>query len=163
MENKYSLDAHSVKILKALQEDGRLSVQDLSNRIGLSNTPTWKRVKDMEQAGVIHHYRAVIDRARVGLKNCVLAEVNLARHVENVVEEFEKAVQEFDAITECYATTGQADYLLKIVTPDISDYDVFLHNVIFKLPGVSEIRSSVVLREIKSPSPLPLDHIRTDR
>ena len=158
MENKYSLDGHSVKILKALQEDGRLSVQELSTRIGLSNTPTWKRVKDMEAAGVIHHYSAVIDRDRVGLKNCVLAEVNLARHVENVVEEFEKAVQEYDAITECYATTGQADYLLKILTPDISDYDQFLHNVIFKLPGVSEIRSSVVLREIKRQSPLLLDH-----
>ncbi|WP_097459458.1 Lrp/AsnC family transcriptional regulator [Mangrovitalea sediminis] len=159
MENKYPLDGASVKILKALQQDARLSVQDLSGRIGLSSTPTWKRVKEMEKAGVIDHYTAVLNRARVGLKNCVLAEVNLARHVENVVEEFEKAVQEHDAIIECYATTGQADYMLKVVTPDIGEYDAFLHNVIFKLPGVSEIRSSVVLREIKPPSPLPLDHL----
>lgn len=159
MNNNNLLDGYTVKILEQLQEDGRLTVQDLARQIGLSTTPTWKRLKDLERDGVIHHYAAVLDRNKVGLGNCVLAEVNLARHVENVVEAFEAAVRDCPAIIECYSTTGQADYLIKVVTPDISRYDAFLHNVIFKLPGVSEIRSSVVLREIKSPSALPLGHL----
>lgn len=154
-----SLDAHSVKILSQLQSDGRLTVQELAERIGLSATPTWKRVKELEKQGIIKRYAALLDRARVGLGNCVLAEVNLARHVENVVDEFERAVAACPAIVECWATTGQADYLLRVVTPDIERYDNFLHSVIFKLPGVSAIRSAVVIREIKGLAPLPLDHL----
>ncbi|WCE09350.1 Lrp/AsnC family transcriptional regulator [Pseudomonas sp. JBR1] len=159
MKNESTRDSYSLKILAALQQDGRLSVQDLSQRIGLSTTPTWKRLKALEKDGVIQGYTAVVDRTRVGLATCVLAEVNLSRHVENVVEEFERAVQDCPAIIECFSTTGQADYLLKVVTADIASYDAFLHSVIFKLPGVSEIRSAVVLREIKRPSPLPLDQL----
>ena len=156
MNNKHQPDAHSARILAALQQDGRLSVQDLANRIGLSTTPTWKRLKALEHAGVIQRYTAVVDRAQVGLATCVLAEVNLSRHVENVVEEFEAAVRDCPAIVECYSTTGQADYVLKVVTPDIAHYDAFLHQVIFKLPGVNDIRSAVVLREVKSHGPLPV-------
>lgn len=159
MENRFSLDPWSVKMLGVLQENGRLTVQELARNIGLSTTPTWNRLRDLEQHGVIQHYAAVLDRQAVRLGNCVLAEVNLSRHVENVVEEFELAVRNCPAIIECYSTTGKGDYLIKVVTPDIASYDTFLHNVIFKLPGVSEIRSAVVLREIKAPSPLPLDHL----
>ncbi len=159
MKNESTRDSYSLKILAALQQDGRISVQDLSQRIGLSTTPTWKRLKALEKDGVIQGYTTVVDRTRVGLATCVLAEVNLSRHVENVVEEFERAVQDCPAIIECFSTTGQADYLLKVVTADIASYDAFLHSVIFKLPGVSEIRSAVVLREIKRPSPLPLDQL----
>jgi len=159
MENNAPIDGYAVKILNHLQEDGRQTVQDLATKIGLSMTPTWKRLKEVERSGVIHHYTAVLDRSAVQLDNCVLAEINLARHVENVVEEFEQAVRECPAIIECCSTTGQADYWIKVVTPDIARYDEFLHNVIFKLPGVTEIHSSVVLREIKRPSPLPLGHL----
>lgn len=160
MKKETSIDPFAVKILGELQRDGRLTVQDLAGRIGLSTTPTWNRLRELERGGIIHHYAAVLERDRVGLGSCVLAEVNLSRHVENVVEEFEQAVRECAAIIECQSTTGQADYLIKVVTPDITEYDRFLHNVIFKLPGVREIRSSVVLREIKSQAPLPLDHLR---
>lgn len=160
MQKNHSLDVYSLQILAELQLDGRLTVQDLGKKIGLSTSPTWKRLKDLEREGVIHHYTAVLDRTRVNLGNCVLAEVNLARHVENVVEAFEQAVRDCPAIIECHSTTGRGDYLLKVVTPDISHYDTFLYNVIFKLPGVSDIRSSVVLREIKAPSPLPLEQLQ---
>ena len=159
MKNDFSPDTYSVRILEALQEDGRLSVQDLAGRIGLSTTPTWKRLKALEQSGIIQRYTAQLDRHRIGLGNCVLAEVNLSRHVENVVEAFEQAVLDCPAIIECHSTTGQGDYLVKVVTPDIASYDAFLHSVIFKLPGVSEIRSAVVLREIKGASALPLGHL----
>lgn len=159
MKKNSALDSYSIAILSLLQEDGRLTVQELAERIGLSTTPTWKRLKELERSGVIAHYAAVVERTKVGLNNYVLAEVNLSRHVENVVEEFEAAVRASARIVECYSTTGQADYLLKVATPDIAAYDTFLHQVIFKLPGVSEIRSSIVLRDIKGMAPLPLDHL----
>jgi len=159
MKNETSFDHYQIKILSALQTDGRLAVNDLAARIGLSTTPTWNRLKELERSGVIAHYAAVVDRHRVGLGTCVLAEINLHRHGESAVEAFEQAVRDCPAIIECQSTTGQADYRLKVVAPDIRQYDTFLHNVIFKLPGVREIRSSVVLRDIKKPSPLPLDHL----
>jgi DNA-binding Lrp family transcriptional regulator len=159
MKNETPLDAYSVKILSELQADGRLTVQDLAGRIGLSTTPTWNRLKDLEREGIIHHYAAVLDRTRIGLGSCVLAEINLDRHGDNVVEEFEQAIRECPQIIECHSTTGKGDYLIKVVTPDIAQYDAFLYSVVFKLPGVREIRSAVVLREIKQPSPLPLDHL----
>lgn len=159
MKEKLSFDAYAIAMLAILQEEGRLTVQELAERIGLSTTPTWKRLKDLEGNGVIARYAAILERGKVGLRNYVLAEVNLARHVENVVEEFEAAVRASAPIVECYSTTGQADYLLKVVTPDIAAYDDFLHQVIFKLPGVSEIRSSIVLRDIKAGAPLPLGHL----
>jgi len=159
MKNETSFDPYQIKILAALQGDGRLAVNDLAARIGLSTTPTWNRLKELERLGVIAHYAAVVDRFRVGLGTCVLAEINLHRHEESDVEAFEQAVRDCPAIIECQSTTGQADYRLKVVAPDIRQYDSFLHNVIFKLPGVREIRSSVVLRDIKKPSPLPLAHL----
>lgn len=159
MKNNFSIDVYSVKILKELQKDGRLSVQDISTKIGLSMTPTWKRLKTLEADQIIDRYTTLINRPKIGLANCVLAEVNLSRHGENVIDDFEHAVQNCKSIIECYSTTGPADYLIKVVTPDIGSYDTFLHQVIFKLPGVSEIRSAVVLREIKNNAPLPLDHL----
>lgn len=159
MEKDFLRDPYSLRILAELQKDGRMSVQELGEHIGLSTSPTWKRVKDLERAGVIAYYTAVLDRHKIGLANYVMAEVNLARHVDNVVEEFEKAVLGCPEIIECHSTTGQGDYLLKVVTQDIATYDDFLHKVVFKLPGVREIRSSVVLREIKRAAPLPLRHL----
>ncbi|MEW5506878.1 Lrp/AsnC family transcriptional regulator [Pseudomonas antarctica] len=156
----HQIDNFSAQILLALQEDGRLSVQDLSNKIGLSTTPTWRRLKSLEESGIIKRYSTELDRNSIGLRNCIFAEVNLERHGENMVDEFEDAVRNCEYIIDCFSTTGQADYLLKVLTPDMGSYDVFLHNVIFKLPGVKEIRSAVVLREVKSNAPLPLLHLK---
>jgi DNA-binding Lrp family transcriptional regulator len=150
------LDDYARRILAELQRDARQSLQQLSAAVGLSVTPCWKRLKAMEEAGVIRNYTVWVDRERVGLSNCVLAEINLARHSETVVEEFEAAVRACPAIVECYSTTGQADYLIKVLTPDIRAYDDFLHNIVFRLPGVTGIRSSIVLREVKSGAPLPI-------
>jgi DNA-binding Lrp family transcriptional regulator len=153
------MDSFSSRILSALQDDGRLTVQEVADRIGLSSTPTWKRIKELERQAVIRRYTAVLDRAKVGLGNCVLAEINLSRHIKNVVSDFERAIQSCPAIIECYSVTGEADYLIKVVTPDVASYDAFLHSVVFKLPGVSSIRSSIVLREVKSATRLPLGHL----
>jgi Lrp/AsnC family leucine-responsive transcriptional regulator len=151
------LDRHDVLLLAELQRDARQTVQQLAAAAGLSSTPCWKRVKEMEAAGIIRGYTALVDRERVGLALCVLAEVNLTRHNEDDVRRFEQAVAAEPAIVSCYATTGQADYVIKVLVPDIKRYESFLHETAFKLPGVTHVRSSVVLKEVKSESRLPLD------
>jgi len=150
------LDRHDVLLLSELQRDARQTVQQLASAVGLSSTPCWKRVKEMESAGIIRGYTALVDREKVGLALCVLAEVNLTRHNEDDVRRFEQAVAAEPQIVSCYATTGQADYVIKVLVPDIKRYESFLHDTMFRLPGVTHVRSSVVLKEVKSETRLPL-------
>ena len=150
------LDRHDVLLLAELQRDSRQTVQQLAEAVGLSSTPCWKRVKEMEAGGIIRGYTALVDREKVGLALCVLAEVNLTRHSEDEVRRFEQAVAATPDIVGCYATTGAADYMIKVLVPDIKSYEAFLHNVAFRLPGVTHVRSSVVLKEVKSETRLPL-------
>ena len=156
-----SLDRHDIVLLNELQRDARQTVQQLAEAVGLSTTPCWKRVKEMEAAGVIRGYTALIDRELVGLSLCVLAEVNLTRHNEDDVRRFEKEVAACPQIVSCYATTGQADYVIKVLVPDIKAYESFLHDVMFRLTGVTHVRSSVVLKEVKAETRLPLDAPKT--
>jgi Lrp/AsnC family leucine-responsive transcriptional regulator len=151
------LDRHDVALLAELQRDARQTVQQLAAAVGLSATPAWKRVKEMEGAGIIRGYTALVDREKVGLSLCVLAEVNLTRHNEDDVRRFEQEVAASPQIVSCYATTGQADYVLKVLVPDIKSYEAFLHETAFKLPGVTHVRSSVVLKEVKAETRLPLE------
>jgi DNA-binding Lrp family transcriptional regulator len=123
----------------------------------LSGTPAWKRIKEMESSGVIRGYTALVDREKVGLSLAVLAEINLTRHNEDDVRRFEREAQACPQIVSCYATTGQADYVIKVLVPDIKAYESFLHERLFKMPGVTHVRSSVVLKEIKSESRLPFE------
>jgi DNA-binding Lrp family transcriptional regulator len=150
------LDRQDVVLLTELQRDAHQTVQQLAERIGLSSTPCWKRIKEMENSGVIRGYTALIDREKVGLALCVIAEINLTRHNEDVVTQFEKEVAGCPQIVSCYATTGQADYVIKVLMPDIKAYERFLHETAFKLPGVTHVRSSVVLKEVKAESRLPI-------
>lgn len=149
-------DNHSRKILEALQEDSRLTVQQISERVGLSTTPCWKRIKEMEAQGVITGYTVQVDRKKVGLNLMVMAEINLAQHTEKTVSEFENAISTTPQIVRCYSTTGQSDYVLVIMASDIEAYEQFLMRTLFKLPAVSHVRSSIVLREIKPAGHLPL-------
>jgi Lrp/AsnC family leucine-responsive transcriptional regulator len=151
------LDRHDLTLLAELQRDSRQTVQQLAAAAGLSSTPCWKRVKEMEASGIIRGYTALVDREKVGLTLCVLAEVNLTRHNEDDVRRFEQAVAEAPQIVSCYATTGQADYVIKVLVPDIKSYESFLHETAFKLPGVTHVRSSVVLKEVKAETRLPLE------
>ncbi|TWO73402.1 Lrp/AsnC family transcriptional regulator [Caenimonas sedimenti] len=150
------LDRHDVLLLTELQRDSRQTVQQLATAAGLSSTPCWKRVKELEARGVIRGYTALVDREQVGLTLCVLAEVNLTRHNEDEVRRFEREVAACPQIVSCYSTTGQADYVIKVLVPDIKAYETFLHETAFKLPGVTHVRSSVVLKEVKAETRLPL-------
>lgn len=149
-------DAYSLKILAALQEDSRMTVQQISDRVGLSTTPCWKRIKDMEAQGVITGYAVKVDRKKIGLDLMVVAEVNLVQHTDKIVSGFEAAVAAMPQIVRCYSTTGQADYVLTILSKNIEHYEQLLVRQIFKFPGVTHVRSTMVLREVKADGLMPL-------
>jgi len=155
MENEH-FDRATKLILEALQADGRQSTQQLADKVGLSATPVWRRVKELEESGVIRRHVALVDREKLGLNICVLANVSLVRHSEGAVEQFERLVQASREIIECQAITGEADYVIKVVVADMKAYDQFLQSQIFKVPGVASVRSNVVLREVKYETAMPV-------
>ncbi|WP_088284382.1 Lrp/AsnC family transcriptional regulator [Ideonella sp. A 288] len=155
MENE-RFDRATRLILQALQVDGQLSTQQLADRVGLSATPVWRRVKELEASGVIRRHVALADREKLGLSICVLAHVSLVHHSEGAVEQFERMVTASPEIVECQAITGEADYVIKVVAPDMKAYDQFMQANLFKLPGVASVRSNVVLREVKYETALPV-------
>lgn len=156
MSEEFILDPFSLQILTELQRDSRQTVQQLAERVGLSTTPCWKRIKEMEAAGVIQGYCALVNREKVGLKQLAVVEVNLERHTEEQVQQFERAVAASPHIVRCLSTTGQADYILTVLARDIAHYEQLLHGTLFKLPGVAHVRTSIVLKEVKFDMRLPV-------
>lgn len=156
MTDNMILDEISLRIAGELQRDARQTVQQIAKNVGLSTTPCWKRIKDLEAGGVIRGYGARLDREKVGLGLRVLVEINLDKHSAQLVSAFEQTVSDCAQIVQCVSTTGQADYLLTVLAADIKAYESFLHGTIFKLPGVAHVRSNIVLREVKSETALPL-------
>ena len=154
---KEIFDLATRQILQALQADSRQSLQLLADLVGLSATPVWRRVKELESSGVIRRHVALVDREKLGLNICVLANVSLLRHSEGAVEQFERLVKASREIIECHGITGEADYVIKVVVADMKAYDQFLQSQIFKMPGVASVRSNVVLREVKYETALPVD------
>jgi len=144
------------KILGVLQREGRISNQALSERVGLSAAPCWRRVQALQDSGVVRRYAAIVDPVKVGVNVIAYAHINLQRHHEDTVERFEEAVRAAPEILECYAVTGDADFLLKVAVPDIAGYDRFLHEFAFSLPGVGQVHSNLALREIKYETALPV-------
>lgn len=150
------MDKTDISILRALQEDGRASAQQLSDKVGLSAAPVWRRVKALEAGGVIRGYSAQVDRSKVGLSGCMFVQISLERHSAATVENFERSVRDAPEILECYAVTGDSDFLLKILVESPEAYDQFLHRFLFNLPGIRQTRTIVALREIKHEVRLPL-------
>ena len=151
------IDRVARRIAAALQRDGRQSAQQLAEGVGLSATPVWRRVKELEASGVIRGYVALLDREELGLPICVLAHVTLVRHSEGAAEQFEAMARASPEIMECHSTTGEGDYLIKVVVPDMKAYDRFLHEKVFRTAGVANVKSSVVLREVKYETALPVE------
>ena len=151
------LDRTTRRIIHELQHDGALSAQQLAERVGLSATPVWRRVKELEQSGVLRRHVALMDREKLGLTICVLAHVSLLRQNESAVDDFERFAVGSAEIMECARITGEADYVIKVVVPDMKAYDRFLSEKVFKLAGIASIRSNVVLREVKYETALPVE------
>lgn len=137
------------KLIQALQTDCRISNQALANKIGLSASACWRRVQALEKAGVITGYTARIDRHKAGLQFHAIVLVSLARQNQKHVSQFIEAVLERKEIIECLASTGEADYHLRVVCSDQQAYNHFLDNFLLLLPSVSGIHTHLVLKEIK--------------
>lgn len=150
------MDTINLKILQCLQKDGRASAQQVADQVGLSTAPVWRRIKALEEQKVITGYHAAVDRNKVGLQSCMFTQISLDRHSATMVDTFIQAVKDTPEILACYAVTGDADFLLKIVVPSPESYDDFMHRFFFNLPGVRQTRTIVVLKEIKNQMQLPL-------
>jgi Lrp/AsnC family leucine-responsive transcriptional regulator len=150
------LDAADRKILSALQTDGRLSNVELAERIGLSQSPCSRRVRRLEQEGVIEGYRAVLGRQKLGLGLTVFVGVKVGPHDHIEEQTFAKAVTALPEVISCHLVSGDMDFLLQVVVPDLAGYERLLIGTLLKLPGVRDIRSSFAMRTYKSDAPLPL-------
>ena len=144
------------RLLAELQRDSRLTNQELADKVGMSSSATWRRVKSLEDSGVIERYTALVNPRKAGFGLASIVHVSLARHEQTHVEHFVREVLQHPEVLECYATSGEADFHLRVVVEDIDAYNRFLDGFIFKLPGVSQVRSNIVLKEIKADTALPL-------
>ncbi|SCW83280.1 transcriptional regulator, AsnC family [Pseudomonas sp. NFACC15-1] len=153
------LDAFDRKILAALQRDGRLSNVQLAEEIGLSPSPCLRRVRMLEDAGVIRGYQAILDRDEVGLGLTIFVGVKVERHNDEQAEAFRQAVTALPEVISAFLVSGESDFLLQVVVPDLRAYDRFLTGRLLKLPGVSDIRSNFAIHTVKTPGALPLGHL----
>jgi DNA-binding Lrp family transcriptional regulator len=155
-EKTQTLDEIDRRILVELQRDGRLTNQDLAGRIGVSASPCWRRVRALEEARVIKGYAALVDPAALGLNVSVFTQVSLERQEKKALQVFETAVGEWPEIMECYLMTGDADYLLRVVVPDLAAYERFLMARLTRIRGIASIKSSFALRSVKYRTDLPI-------
>jgi DNA-binding Lrp family transcriptional regulator len=151
-----ALDEIDRRILRVLQENARVSNVELAELVGVSPSPCWRRVRDLEQAGVISRYVTLLDPGSIGLPVSVVIQVSLERQVEAALETFERAVAEWPEVMECYLMTGDADYMLRVVVADLEAYQRFLLDHLTRVPGVASIKSSFALKQVKYRTALPL-------
>jgi len=147
------------RILAELQRDSRLTNQELADKVGMSSSATWRRVKSLEDDGVIDRYAAIVDPKKAGFGLASMVHISLARHEQTHVDNFIREVKRHPEVLECFATSGEADFHLRVVVEDIDAYNAFLDNFIFRLPGVSQVRSNIVLKEIKTDTALPFKEL----
>ena len=153
------LDRTDARILAALQRDGRISIVDLAEQVGLSPTPCARRVKRLEDARVIEGYAAVVDPRRVGHAVQAFVQVKLERHTDEEAARFRRGLEELPEVIACYAMTGEMDFLLQVLVPDIDALGAFTLHRLMRLPGVRDVRSSLVLETIKRSRSVPVEHL----
>ena len=144
-----ALSAIDARILAALQQDGRTTNQTLADGIGMSASPCWRRVRQLEEHKVIQGYRAVLDRRKIGLGVLVFVRVTIDRHSEVEARKFEQEVMALEDVVACYSIGGDADFLLQVVSRDLDTFADFAMSVIRRLTGITEMQSMFVLKEIK--------------
>ena len=151
------LDAIDRKILALLQLDGRMSIADLAGKVGLSPSPCLRRVRLLEEAGIIARYVAVLDQQRAGLPVSVFVSVKLESQKVDALDRFAKAIARWPEVLECYLMTGPRDYLLRVVVADLAAYERFLKQKLTRLSGIGSIESSFALEQVKYTNVLPLE------
>ena len=156
---KMTLDRTDRRILEQLQADGRLSNQELAERVLLSPSPCLRRVRALERSGVIQRYAAVLDPLRVGLELLAYVTVKLEKRGKMPVDQFTRAVQNWPEVITCFSMTGDMDYLMRVQVENLEHYSRFVMDKLLKQPGVIDIRTNFVLERVKETSALPLEHL----
>jgi Lrp/AsnC family leucine-responsive transcriptional regulator len=151
-----ALDAVDRKILVQLQANGRMSLAELADKVGLSASPCLRRVRMLEKAGVISRYVAVLDQRGVGLPVSVFVSIKLERQKQDALDRFAKAIERWPEVLECYLMTGPRDYWLRVVVPDLAAYERFVKQKLTRLEGIASIESSFALEQVKYTNVLPV-------
>jgi Lrp/AsnC family transcriptional regulator len=150
------LDRYDLHILKILQNDSSISMQDLGAQIGLSHTPCWRRIKKLEEHGVIIKQVALLNSKSLDLDVNVFVHVTLRQHHENALNRFEEAVGELTEVVECYTVSGETDFLLRVVVKDVEAYEKLLKGTLLQLPEVGNLSSTFALRQVKYTTEIPI-------
>ncbi len=150
------LDAIDRRILRTLQANGKISVGELAERIGLSASPCARRIRLLEKAGIIKGYAAIVDQKRVGLPISAFASIKLERQREEDLDRFEETVLRWPEVLDCYLMTGQRDYLMRIVAADLEAYERFIKDKLTRLENIASIETSFALGQVKRSEILPL-------
>ncbi|MCB1549222.1 MAG: Lrp/AsnC family transcriptional regulator [Hyphomicrobiaceae bacterium] len=151
-----SLDDIDRRLLAVLQENGRLTATEIAERIGLTTSPCLRRIRLLEEAGIIRGYAALVDQRKVGLPVSVFVSVKLEKQREEAMTRFEEAIRRYPEVVECYLMTGSRDYLLRVVTSDLTAYERFLKSTLTRIDGVASIESSFALAQVKHSTVLPV-------
>lgn len=150
------MDKTDRSILLLLQKDGKITIKEIAERLNLTTTPIFERVKKLEREGYIKSYKAILDRKKAGLQLMVFCNVTLNLHQTDYLKKFEKDIQQFPEVVECYHVAGMFDYLIKIYAENMERYQDFLSNKLASLENISKVQSSFVMTEVKDFSYLPI-------
>lgn len=153
------LDKFDLAILRELQNDGRLSNTDLASRVGLSAAPCWRRVRALEERGVIKGYRAELDRQKLGLGVLAFVRVDAERNTGDSTRELEEAIQKLPEIVSCHYISGSGTFALQVISADLESFSRLVRESLLNLPHVKDIHTSFSLGEVKASSLLPLNHL----
>jgi len=156
MSERVRLDKTDRRLLRELQRDGRISNQELAERANLSPAPCWRRLKKLEESGVIDRYVALLDRRKLGVRTMAFIQLSLLDHSDANIAAIDAFVEESSEVVECYAITGTEDYLLRVVAEDVEALERFMMQKLLKLKGVKSTNSSLVLRQKKYTTELPI-------
>ncbi|WP_419868041.1 Lrp/AsnC family transcriptional regulator [Chryseobacterium sp. CT-SW4] len=151
------MDAKDIMILNILQDDSTLSVKEISEKIGLTFTPTYERIKQLEKQGIIEKYVVLLNREKLGLNIVVYCNVRLKEQSQKVLASFESHITKYDEVQEVISLSGEYDYMLKIIAKDINSYNEFAVNVISNIPNIGQYHSSIVLHEVKKATRFKID------
>lgn len=151
-----TIDKYDRAILKALQKNAEYSMNELGDLVGLSHTPCWRRVKRLEQDGYINAKVTLLNAEKISLGVTVHAYIIIQSHDENSLNAFESAVQDVEQIVECYSTSGDKDYVLRVVTKNVAEYEQLLKKTIVHLPNVASVNSTFALKQVKYTTQLPI-------
>jgi len=153
------IDGIDAKILHLIQSNAALSVADIADKVGLSSSPCWRRIKRMEEIGIIKQRVTILDRTKLGLDFEVFVAVKLALPNRTNMEKFEKAISRMPEVVQCASVTGAVDFMLRVVTKDMHSYEDFLREVLLSIDLISDVQSRIVLRQTKESYAIPLNLI----